>query len=278
MSLQEKISSITGIPKKEIPGSYQIIGEILLIKFPISMKIQQKKLIAKAALDIIKSIKSVFEISNISGELRKPKITFLAGVKNTRTIHRENGIAYSIDIKKVMFSKGNLFERQRVICQIRKGELIVDMFSGIGYFSLGIAKFSDANEIIAIEKNPDSFRLLNENIRLNNISNITAVLGDCRKITRNKNFKSIADRVIMGYLPKTHKFLPSAFNFLKEKGTIHYHDTFLEKELWKKPVGIIKKAAKEKGFSILSIKKKKVKSFAPRVWHVVLDIKVKLKR
>lgn len=271
MSLREKIAESTGITKNEIPGSYQILGEILLMKFMAGTKTKTKLKIAEAAMETIKSVKSVYEQKPIMGELRKPSVRFLAGIKNTKTIHTEHGILYSIDVSKIMFSKGNLLERQRIISQVKRGEIIVDMFAGIGYFSLGIAKFSEAKEIVAIEKNPDSFGLLKENITLNRVSNITAILEDCRKISSMKEFRGAADRIIMGYLPGTGKFLPHAFGFLGNKGIIHYHDTFKENELWAKPVGIIKSNARKKGFSVKIIAKRTVKSYAPRVWHVVID-------
>lgn len=275
MTLREKITEITGIPESHVPGSYQVIGQILLVKFNAVAKQGEKKKIAQAALKIMPSVKSAYEQKSIVGELRKPGIRYLAGEKNTKTIHNENGIRYSIDVSKVMFSKGNLFERQRIIREILPGETVLDMFAGIGYFSLGVARFSEAKEVISVEKNPESFRLLKENININRIKNMTAVQGDCRKISGMKEFSGIADRVIMGYLPGTSKFLPHAFRFLGKKGMVHYHDIFNEKDIWKKPVTVIKASAKKKGFSVKISGKKIVKSYAPRVWHVAVDFEAR---
>ena len=49
--------------------------------------------------------------------------------------HRENGVLYSFDATKCMFSWGNLSEKRRMGQLDCKEEVIVDLFSGIGYFT-----------------------------------------------------------------------------------------------------------------------------------------------
>lgn len=50
--------------------------------------------------------------------------------------HCENGILYSFDATKCIFSWGNLSEKLRVARLDCKDEVIVDLFAGIGYFVL----------------------------------------------------------------------------------------------------------------------------------------------
>lgn len=50
--------------------------------------------------------------------------------------HRENGIIYSFDATKCMFSWGNLSEKRRIAQLDCRNEVIVDLFAGIGYFVL----------------------------------------------------------------------------------------------------------------------------------------------
>lgn len=273
MKLKYKIKEKIG---RYINFSSQIIGDILLLKFQNNISEREKKKISIIIKEMMPRIKTICEIKSIEGEYRKPKINKIYG-KGTETIHKEHGIFYKIDVSKTMFSKGNLYERQRIISKVKTYETIVDMFAGIGYFSLGIAKFSKPKKIYGIEKNPTAFRLLKENISLNNVENIIIpILGDCKDISKKRKYQNIADRVIMGFIKNTESFLPFAFSFLKGEGIIHYHNIHKKEELWEKPIKAISRCAKESGYEVERIlEKRKVKSYAPKIFHIVMDVKVK---
>ena len=268
--LKKKIAKLTGLKESEIPGSYQIIGDILLIKMKIKSPTKKKK-IAEAVIKILPYVKTVCELKEIKGELREPFVNVLAG-SSTITTHKENDILYKIDVSKVMFSKGNLLERKRLLSQIKEGETVIDMFVGIGYFSLPIAKLTKAKEVIAIEKNPTAYNLLTDNIHLNKINNIIAIQGDCRIAART--FGGKANRIIMGYFPGTEQFLPAAIWMAKPGCIIHYHNIYKEKELWDTPLQQIEEVCKAFNKKFEVIIKKKVKSYSPRTLHTVIDFKV----
>ena len=271
MSFKQKLAEKTGLPLKALPSSYQKVGDIILIKLFGSAARQHKK-IGEAVLEMLPYIRTVCMIKGIAGEYRIPRAEVIAGDKNTTTTHKEHGCLYRIDVAKIMFSKGNLSEHRRLINQIKPNETIIDMFAGIGYFSIGIAKNSKAKEIYAIEKNPTSFKFLKENISLNKIKNIKPMMADCRFATLPEK----ADRIIMGYFPGTERFLPKAFSLLKKKGIIHYHNVYKQSELWEKPLEQLRKRAEANGFVLTRIiTKKKVKSTAPRTYHIVIDAKFK---
>jgi len=263
MTFKKRIAEKAGIKEELLPSSYQLIGNVMLLKFMRIKSLNKKKVVASAILETFPYVKTVCEIKGIYKEFRIPKVRKLAG-KRTVAIHKEHGILYKFDVSKIMFSKGNLFERQRLLKQIKKDEIVVDMFAGIGYFSLSIAK--KCKKIYAIEKNPVAFNYLKENIRLNKIKNIEPILGDCRKVKLDEK----ADRIIMGYFQGTEKFIPSALRLLKKDGIIHFHNTYREDELWTKPMIDIKKTITN--YKILN--KKIVKSIAPKTYHVVIDISV----
>ena len=230
-------------------------------------------MIGEIILKRIPSTKSVFRRAGfIKSELRSPQIKFLSGVNDTITIHKEHGIIYKIDVRKIMFSKGNLNERKRVIKQISEGETVVDMFAGIGYFTLGLAKFSEANKIYAIEINPKSYEYLLENIRLNKVgSKVVPILGDCA--VEIPKLGRIADRIIMGLLPSCKDYLKYTMKVVKSNGIIHYHGTAKKGEV-KKLFEDVETAASIEGQKIRLIKKTKVKSYAPKIYHWVLDCRV----
>ncbi len=260
MSFKSRLTEKTGIDG--IPSSYQIIGDIMLLK-PMKIKaLGEKRKLASAILQLYPYIKTVCEAKPIKGEFREPKIIRLAG-NNLVTTHKEHGILYKMDVSKVMFSKGNLFERKRIISQVKPNEIIADMFAGIGYFSLGIAR--KAEKIYTIEKNKTAYKYLKENITLNKIKNIIPILADNRKV----KLENVADRIIMGYFPNTSRFLPAALKIAKKKCIIHFHNSYRESELREKPLQDLKVLG---DFRILD--KKIVKSIGPRRYHVVIDVEI----
>lgn len=260
------------IPKDKqalLPRGFQRIGHIIIL----NLKPGVFGLASDMAEIILKNypyVKTVCLTQGVSGEFREPRVRYLAGEKGTETTHRENRCRFRFDVTRIMFSKGNLSERARIPGFVKPGETIVDMFAGIGYFSIPIARHARPERIYAIEKNPVAFRYLRENIRLNRIQDrVTPILGDCREVRTG----SVADRVLMGYLPKTYRYLPAAFEALKPQGgIIHYHDTFAENELWDRPLDILESQAFRAGYAFKAIKHKAVvKEYAPGVCHTVID-------
>ncbi len=253
-----------------LPSGYQKIGDIIVVN--INPEITEfENEIGKLILKNIPKIRTVCSrTGSIISEERLPQMKVIAGDENTETIHRENGCLYKLDVSKIMFAKGNLKERHRLQELVKPNETIVDMFCGIGYFSIGIAKFAKPSKTYAIDINPESILYLRENIQLNKVSNIEPILGDCREVA--KKLGKIADRVIMGYLPNTSEYLDSAFAVLKEKGVIHYHHVFKEEDLWDRPIEILKKSAEKNGYVLKEILYKGiVKPYAPKVFHAVID-------
>lgn len=263
--LSADIAKITKIDESRMPRSWQIVGDIFIAKMP-KLNVNEKKAIAEKIIQLFPRIKTVCEISSVEGEFRKPVITKIVGRK-TETVHIEHGIKYMIDVSQLMFSKGNEHERHRLEKEVKPKETIIDMFSGIGYFALPLAKC--AKRVIAIEKNPVAFDYLKQNIALNRLHNVEPINIDCRDFEEN----SVADRVLLGYLPNTEEFLSAALRIVKSSGIVHFHNT-----CHKDNTDIIEEQIKEAcaeygcGYEILSLRK--VKDYAPNVYHMVADFLV----
>ena len=50
----------------------------------------------------------------------------------TKFSHRDNGVLYEYDVRKCMFSSGNVTEKMRVARFDCEGEVVVDLFAGGG--------------------------------------------------------------------------------------------------------------------------------------------------
>lgn len=239
---------------------YKKIGNILILDNNYSQKNYEE-------LSEKHKVKTIMKINHIQGTKREPVYEILYG-EETETINKENGCLFKLDLSKVMWSKGNNNERLRIAKLVKENETVIDMFAGIGYFSIPIGVHANAKEVISIEINPNSYHFLCENIKLNKLNNITPVLGDCK----NETPKYKADRIIMGYVKTTHHYLSTAINSLNKGGVLHYHETVPEKLMNTRPIERIISEADGRDVEIIKINK--IKKYAPGVEHVVIDARI----
>lgn len=247
------------------------IGDILVVDDNIDLDMNDENYLKRLASE--HKVKSIIKVKKIEGQKREPTIEILYG-NETETVHKENGCLFNLDLSKVMWAKGNNNERLRIAKLVGKGETVVDMFAGIGYFSIPIGVHSQADHIYSIEINPNSYHFLKNNITLNKINKkagydrLVPILGDCAIEAP----KYSADRVLMGYVKTTHHFLKPAMECVKDGGIIHYHETVPLKLIETRPYERVKKVAYECGereVEVLNIQK--IKRYAPGVEHIVLD-------
>ena len=261
-----------------LPSGYQKIGEIIIINLKPELKKYEKE-IGEIILEIFPKIQTICnKEGGGTGEFRKPQIKIIAGSKNTEVCHLENGIYFCFDIQKIMFAKGNIKERGRLPRQVKREEIIIDMFTGIGYFSVPIAKIAKPKKIYAIELNPDSIKYLKKTIEKNKLKNIEIIHGDSKQEVEKLVQQGIkADRVILGYLPPPIEFIPYAMMIIKKGGMIHYDDLInaerTEVDI-QKTISIINKETEKQGMKAKLINSQKVKSYGPKIDHYVLDIKI----
>ncbi|MCD6142821.1 class I SAM-dependent methyltransferase family protein [Thermococcus sp.] len=250
-----------------LPKHWAQLGDVLILPLREEL-LPYKKEIAKVYAEVL-GVKTVLRKGRIGGEFRETNYEIIYG-SDPITIHKENGVFYKLDASKVMFSPANVKERVRMASIAKPNELVVDMFAGIGHLSLPIAKHCKA-KVIAIEKSPYTFRFLVENIELNKVQDRMAAYN-----IDNREFKgeNIADRILMGYVVKTPKFIPKALEIAKDGAIIHYHNTIPEKLMPEEPFRTFQETAKEYNYGAELLESRIIKRYAPGVWHVVLDIRV----
>ncbi|MFX0074628.1 MAG: class I SAM-dependent methyltransferase family protein [Candidatus Hermodarchaeota archaeon] len=282
MGFKDKLkNALEGILTEEelsfLPRGFQTIGDVAIIK--LNPKLLDKKiLIANKYLELLPSLKSVYLNSGkVKGKFRTPEmIEYLVGIENSVVKHKEHGVIYKFDFTKIMFSMGNLRERKFLTTLVEDGETIVDMFAGIGYFSLPIAKHSKVKKIYSIELNPESFEYLTENIKLNHFEDIiTPIKGNSKEEVVNLSKSGVkADRVIMGVFPAPKDFIKEALMLTKVEGTIYHYEGIVEKEQYIELFNEFNEITEEGGYRSKLLAKRFVKSYGPGLYHVVLDIKV----
>ena len=190
---------------------------------------------------------------------------------------KDNGLFYGFDACKVMYSSGNVTERHRMGSLNVEGEIIVDAFAGIGYYSLPLLVHGKATHVHACELNPESIKALNWAAEKNDVSqSITIHEGDNQSTL--PSLRGIADRVLLGLLPSSEAAWKPAISTLKEQGgSLHIHMNVEEEhiEQWvKDTIQTCLNYAKsdDRDWRCTHQHLEKVKWYAPRVRHVVLDV------
>eukprot|EP01083_Nonionella_stella_P042400 114549_1 len=195
--------------------------------------------------------------------------------------HKENSIFYCFDVTKCMFSSGNGTEKMRMARICKPGEVVVDLYAGIGYFSLPFLIHGKVKHLYAFEWNEDAIHALKHNIRANKIdtSRVTIFEGDNR-IT-SETLRNVADRVNLGLIPSSEDGWEPAVRALKRAGgTLHVHANVSQSDEREWAEGMRKKLAEisrkyDRSWELTVVHIEKVKRYAPRVNHIVVDVECK---
>ncbi|MDI9643921.1 MAG: class I SAM-dependent methyltransferase family protein [Candidatus Verstraetearchaeota archaeon] len=252
-----------------------IIGRIAVIKLPkewLGMRHQiGEKILSRLDVDSV-----YMQTYPARPGDRVRGVEWLAGKQCTKTIHSESGCRFKVDIAKVYFSPRLSFERLRIRGLVREGETVVNMFAGVGTFSIIIAKNSPETRVFSIDNNPYAFELMLENIVINRVNGrVVPILADAREAT--SNLGRIADRVLMPLPELAEEYLGDSIGLLRGAGWVHtyIHESGCgEKEAVEKARERILRKAREFG-EIEAVCGKVVRSVGKRNFQVVLDLKVR---
>ncbi|HZW82157.1 MAG TPA: class I SAM-dependent methyltransferase family protein [Candidatus Deferrimicrobium sp.] len=273
--LRSKLSG--SLPTEQLRGvynSFDIIGNIAIIKYD---KIQNPDVIAKQIMTIHRNVKAVFTpATRIEGDYRVRELRHLAGENKTSTIHKESGCTFRVDVEKCYFSPRLSFEHKRIAGLVGEGEVVVNMFAGVGTFSIIIAKAARLSKIYSIDVNPTAVKCMEENVEINHVcSQVFPLFGDSKEIIKTK-LQGLADRVLMPLPEKAQEYLPFALSTLKQAGGwIHYYD-FQHVQGREDPVEktkfIVAKKLDELGVGYEFISARIIRPIGPNWYQTVLDV------
>ena len=278
--LKQLLSAV--LPSEELSqvyNSYDIIGDIAIIRLTENSR-KYSSIIAEAIMRIHRNVRTVLaQTSPVQGDFRLRKLEYVAGEKKTTTIHRESGCLFTVDLGKCYFSPRLFYERMRIAKLVKDGETILNMFAGVGCFSIVIAKHSNAEKIYSIDINPAAIQFMKENVRLNRVyGRVIPIEGDAKEVIRER-LKNRANRVLMPLPEKAFEYLPYAVLALKNgEGWIHYYDfehagrneSAVEK-VKAKVAGKLEKLGVNFGIPFSRV----VRTTGPNWYQIVLDISVR---
>ncbi|KXA90627.1 hypothetical protein AKJ57_04005 [candidate division MSBL1 archaeon SCGC-AAA259A05] len=259
---------------EELGSSFDIVGDIAILKLPDSL-LDKKQRIGEALMQVHGNLNTVLrQVGPVKGELRTRDLEVIAGESKTETTHKEYGCLFKVDLARVYFSPRLSRERFRVAQKVRAGEVVTNLFAGVGCYSILIAKHSDPEKVYSIDKNSVAVEYMRHNVRVNKTGGtVVPVEGDARAVVE-EHLHGEADRVLMPLPDFARDFFDVAVETLgPEGGIVHFYDYGEEPDLFEPSLKFIREAVPGKGIELRD--KEVVRSYAPRLYHVVLDLEIK---
>src|SRR5574338_662015 len=273
MLKQAMTGILTEAEAEEHYGAFDQIGNIIILRVPDAL-LPKRKIIGEVLLEKVKTAKSIYyQSSPVEGDYRIRKLELLAGEDKTETEYKEHGCRFRVDVEKTFFSPRLSTERERIAELIKEGETVINMFGGVGMFSIVAAKKKKCH-VYNIDINPDAVRLCSENILLNRLKGtVESIEGDAARVIEEKLSES-GDRVLMLLPERSDEFLSSAIKAAKKNAVIHYYcHIHAEKK------DQVSTLAPQHFLSVTNVKSeivgsKIVRPVGPRFYQAVVDVAI----
>ena len=261
-------------------ANYDVLGNIVLVKFLRETRFKEKKKFAQRFLNEHKNVRTVLEKTDkIKGRLRIPKSKFIAGENTKEVLYNENCCVFRFNVDSCYFSPRLSSERKEIAGLVKKNEKVLVMFGGVGPFAVAIAKRKKASLVCSIELGKEANKYAIENVKRNKVD-VELIQGDVRKKCKDLNDNTQKSTIFGATKPKTaslqrklngfvgfdrivmarpnlkDSFLDCAFSIVKKNGIIHYYGFYLEEEKHKLEELVLLEAKKaRRKIKILKIKK-----------------------
>jgi len=268
-------SILTHEETAQVYSAFDQIGDIVIIKIPDKL-MPKKKLIADAIVANVKTAKVVFaQVSAVKGDFRVRDLEFIAGENRTVTEYKEHACRFKVDVARTYFSPRLSTERLRIAEMVGNDETIVNMFAGVGTYSVVIARMNKTCRVYSIDSNSAASELDKINAKLNKVQDrVFSICGDAAEVIKGK-LAGQANRVLMPLPERAKEFVDSAVLALKEKGIVHY---FAHVKADSKKVGRelgledARDAFAEYNHQVLATRV--IREVGPRIYQIVADVSI----
>jgi tRNA (guanine37-N1)-methyltransferase len=257
--------------KVALESGVDIIGDLAIVKFP-DISVEAKRGAGEELMREMKNVKGVFEqVGGIEGDFRLRKLSHIAGEKRSMTIHKENGCVFKVDISKCYYSPRLSTERLRVAEMVGPTESVLNMFAGVGPFSITIAK-KRRSLVTSCELSDYAYQLHLENNILNKVADrVTTIRADAMDLPSLVHRKF--DRVVMPHPSQSHKFLKTALAMCDKGSAIHYYRHVLGRTFAEGRSNLVAELESILGEASL-VQVRKAREVGPRWLELVADLRV----
>lgn len=202
-----------------LPG-YWLVGDIAV--FNPREGVDPERL-SKYAEELVRSgvARAVWLKAGTHGSYRLPRLIHLAGERRTETMAREYGLRFLVDVARAYFNPRLSFEHRRVAEQVRDGESVLDMFTGVGGFAVHIAHLRKSR-VVAVDINPYAAYLAARNAEINRLAGEVAVVRANARVLP-EILEPVFDRVIMNHPTASLSFAREACNLARPGQVVAIH-------------------------------------------------------
>ncbi|KAL0840654.1 hypothetical protein ABMA28_015850 [Loxostege sticticalis] len=153
---------------EEIVSGYSQVGHILHLNLRDHL-LEYRHLIGQVFVDKIKTCRTVVNKSNIiDNTYRNFSMEVIAGDEDYLVTVKENNCKFEFDFSKVYWNPRLGKEHERILGFLKPGDVLFDVFCGVGPFSIPAAKRKCT--VFANDLNPDSYKWLNHNAVSNKVN------------------------------------------------------------------------------------------------------------
>ena len=202
------------------PVSYVIVGRAAIVSLDERLAGRERE-VAEELLRTVPGITAVYGKEATVGEYRAQKLVHLAGEQLEETIHVEHGLRIPVPLGRVYINPRLAMEHRRVAEMITGDDIVLDMFSGVGGFSLVASALGRGRLIVANDANPWAVSSLLRAIEMNRSKLKTPIIAMCSDARRlPKLLRPVFTRIIMNLPHSAVDFIPVARQLCSPRGCV----------------------------------------------------------
>ena len=206
--------------RERLPRAFDVVGDLVVIRLAPDLAAHEPE-VGAALARFVPGTRVVAVDDGVRGPSRVRALRRIAGSGPLRTVHRENGLAFRVDLERAYFSPRLAREHARVASSGRPTDTVLDLACGIGPFGLTLLAKGRAARGTFVDLNPDAIALVRENAERfgldRRVETFVEELG--AHVDRGATY----DRVVCNLPLEGIKYLAKVGAAVAGGGTLHYY-------------------------------------------------------
>lgn len=214
-------------PRKKLESvslpSLDIVDNVVIVRENALRHVEKNELI-NMLKKVYPRIRAVWIKKETIDAFRTPVLELLWGEEVREIVAKEHGLKFRVKLGHVYFNPRLGEEHHRLAVNVKPGEVVMDMFCGVGGFAIHVAA-TTPSLVIANDINPVAYELLLENIALNmrRLKGTIIPLNLDSKSLVEVVVRGSVDRVIADFPTGSLDFVEVYDHALKPGGVLHLY-------------------------------------------------------